>query len=295
VITNCIISGGRSRNFSLINSSGTLNRLTVTGTTFGLVQDFIDAQRVFSVEGRPSATASGGTILNVTVTGSSFAGSPGDVVNFTGQEPSTTTSVSMNVIFQNNTVTNTHAFNNIGGFGLKLADFSWMTFNVSNNSFRDANGSTIVLQMGAPVAGSTIATNLNGTINNNTIGVNGVADSGSKTGNGIFLSLADNTTAPKGQATFAITNNTIRNWHGNFGISADNTGGNYDVNLTVTGNVVQQPSATSFSGLGLAAGAPSSANDIDVCAAITGNDFSASSPAGVNIDVLIGVSGSASS
>src|SRR6185369_6065573 len=72
VITNCILSGGRSRNFSLINSSGTLNRLTVTGSTFGLVQDFIDAQRVFSVEGRPSATASGGTILNTTVTGSSF-------------------------------------------------------------------------------------------------------------------------------------------------------------------------------------------------------------------------------
>ena len=292
VITNCIISGGRSRNFSLINSSGTLNRLTVTGSTFGLNQNFVDAQRSFSVEGRPSAA---GTILNTTVTGSTFTGSPGDVVNFTGQEPSTTTSVSMDVIFQSNAVSNNHAFNNIGGFGLKLADFSGMTFNVSGNSFRDANGSTIVLQMATPVAGSTIATNLSGTINNNTIGVNGVVDSGSKTGNGIFLSLGDNTTAPKGNATFAITNNTIRNWHGNFGISADNTGGNYNLNTTITGNTVLNPSATSFSGLGLAAGAPSSADDIDVCAAITGNDFSASSPAAVNIDVLIGVSGSASS
>jgi hypothetical protein len=47
--------------------------------------------------------------------------------------------------------------------------------------------------------------------------------------------------------------------------------------------------------LGLAAGAPASADDIDVCAAITGNDFSASSPAAVNVDVLIGVSGSNSS
>jgi hypothetical protein len=291
-ITNCIISGGRSRNFSLINSSGTLNRLTVTGSTFGLNQNFIDAQRSFSVEGRPSAA---GTILNTTVTGSTFTGSPGDVVNFTGQEPSTTTSVSMDVIFQNNAVSNNHAFNTIGGFGMKLADFSGMTFNVSGNSFRDANGSTIVLQMATPVAGSTIATNLSGTINNNTIGVNGVADSGSKSGNGIFLSLGDNTTAPKGNATFAITNNTIRNWHGNFGISADNTGGNYNLNATITGNTVLQPSATSFSGLGMAAGAPSSADDIDVCAAITGNDFSASSPAAVNIDVLIGVSGSASS
>src|SRR6185369_8325076 len=123
VITNCIISGGRSRNFSLINSSGSLNRLTVTGTTFGLNQNFVDAQRSFSVEGRPSAS---GTVLNTTVTGSTFTGSPGDVVNFTGQEPSTTTSVSMDVIFQNNAVTNTHGFNNIGGFGLKLADFSGM-------------------------------------------------------------------------------------------------------------------------------------------------------------------------
>jgi hypothetical protein len=132
VITNCIISGGRSRNFSLINSSGTLNRLTVTGTTFGLNQNFVDAQRSFSVEGRPSAA---GTVLNTTVTGSTFTGSPGDVVNFTGQEPSTTTSVLMDVIFQNNAVSNSHAFNTIGGFGMKLADFSGMTFNVSNNSF----------------------------------------------------------------------------------------------------------------------------------------------------------------
>jgi methionine-rich copper-binding protein CopC len=284
VITNCIISGGRSRTFSLINSSGSLNRLTVTGTTFGLVQNFIDAQRVFSVEGRPSAA---GTTLNVTVTGSSFAGSPGDVVNFTGQEPSTTTSVNMDVVFQNNALTNTHTHNNISGGGMKIANFRGMTFNVSNNSFRDADGSALTLQLGAPVGGSTISTNLNGTINNNTIGVTGVPNSGSKSGNGIFLSFADNTTAPKGQVTLAITNNNIRQYKGNAGIFADNTAGNYNLDLTITGNTTAEPGANAFAGLALAAGAPASADDIDVCANITGNNFSAGDPTNSN-DIILG-------
>jgi Ca2+-binding RTX toxin-like protein len=283
-ITNCLISGGRSRNFSLINSSGSLNRLTITGTTFGLVQNFIDAQRVFSVEGRPSV---GGTTVNVTVTGSSFAGSPGDVVNFTGQEPSTTTSVNMDVVFQNNAVSNSHALNNISGGGMKIANFRGMTFNVSNNSFRDADGSALTLQLGAPVGGSTIATNLSGTINNNTIGVSGVLNSGSKSGNGIFLSFADNTTAPKGQVTLAITNNTIRQYKGNAGIFADNTAGNYDLNATITGNTTAEPGVNAFAGLALAAGAPASADDIDVCANITGNNFSAGDPTNSN-DIILG-------
>lgn len=284
-VTNCIISGGRSRNMSVINSGGTLNRLTITGTTFGLNQSFIDAtQSLAVIANRP---ASGTTTMNTTVTGSTFTGAPGDLVNFTGQEPTTTLGVSMDVIFQNNTCSNNHPNNNIGGGGMTIAGFGPTTFNVSNNSFRDANGSAITLQMGAPVGGSTVATSLSGTLNNNTIGVTGVVGSGSASGNGIFCSFADNTTAPKGVATIAITNNVIRRYNGNAGIYADNTGGNYDVNLTITGNTTAEPGVGAFAGLALAAGAPASANDIDVCASITGNDFSAGDPANAS-DIILG-------
>src|SRR5262245_9211301 len=72
-VTNCIIAGGRARNMSVINISGTLDRLTITGSQFGLNQNFIDASDSLSVESRNS-----GTVLNTTLRGSTFTGAPGD-------------------------------------------------------------------------------------------------------------------------------------------------------------------------------------------------------------------------
>jgi hypothetical protein len=196
----------------------------------------------------------------------------------------------MDVVFggagagENNTLSNNHAQNAIGGGGMTLATGGTMTLNVTNNTFRDADGSAITLQLAAPLPGDPAATSLNGTLTGNTIGVSGVAGSGSWTGNGIFLSFADNTTNPKGQVTLAITNNTIRQYLGNAGIYADNTGGNYNADLTITGNTTDQPGAGVFAGLALTAGAPSSSDDIDVCANMTGNNFSAGDPNDANED-----------
>jgi methionine-rich copper-binding protein CopC len=284
-ITNCIIAGGRARNFSLINISGTLNRLVITGSNFGLNQSFIDATDNLSVESRNA-----GTVLNATVRGNTFTGAPGDLVEFVANSQST-----MDLIMggaaagQPNALSNNHPNNNVGGGGVTIASGGTLTFNVSNNTMRDANGSAITLQMATPGGTSTLLRSVNGTFNANTIGVTGVTDSGSKTANGIFLSFADNLTAPRSQATVAITNNIIRRYHGIAGISADNTGGAYDVNLTITGNTTAEPEASAFGGLVLGAGAPASTDDIDVCASITGNNFSAGAPVG-GIDVFMSVS-----
>jgi hypothetical protein len=289
--TNNRISAGRYDNMQVSNGGGSLNRLNITGSTFGYNADATPkANAALTVVAR--RPASGTTTVNSTVTGNTFVGSPGNAANFTGVEPTTSLGIAMDTIFQNNTITNNHAGNTIGGSNITIAGFSSTTFNASNNTMSGANGSAITLQMGAPVAGSTVATSFSGTLNNNTIGTGGVQNSGSATGNGIFLSLADNATAPKGQATIAITNNQIHGYHGNFGISADNTAstnGAYNVDLTITGNVTDTPSpTTSFGGLGLTAGAPPpSNNDIDVCAAVTGNDFSNGDPANSN-DIIAG-------
>src|SRR5207249_1722560 len=116
------------------NSSGTLNRLTITGTTFGLNQTGVDASNNLAnqsllIEAR---TASNPT-MNVTVTGSSFAGGPGGNANFTGQVNTT-----MDVIFggttatpgtaPGNVLTNTHPNNNVGGTGITMASQGVMTF-----------------------------------------------------------------------------------------------------------------------------------------------------------------------
>lgn len=282
-ITNCTISGGRARNLSVVNSSGTLNRLTITGTNFNLNQNAADANQSIAVEARTGSNP----VMNVTVTGSTFTGAPSDLANFTGQVNTT-----MDVIFQNNTLSNNHAWNIISGGGLTLATGGVMTLNVSGNTLRDADGSAITLQLAAPLGGET--TSLDGTLNNNTIGVNAIANSGSKSGNGIFFSFADNVIAPKGQVTLAVTNNNIYQYAGNAAIYADNTGGNYDVNLTITGNIASSPNTNVFAGLALTAGAPSTGDDIDVCANITGNNFSIADPNDAN-DIILGVSGIASS
>ncbi|MEQ1745940.1 MAG: Ig-like domain-containing protein [Saprospiraceae bacterium] len=285
-ITNCQISAGRYDNMRVTNSGGTLDRLTITGTTFGLNSAALPGTANAALTVMARRPTSGNTVLNSTVTGCTFSGSPGNAANFTGQEPTTSLGVSTDIIFQNNTITNNHANNNIGGCNLTIAGFSNTTFNASNNTMSGANGSAITLQLGAPVGGSTVATSMDGTLNNNTIGT-GTAGSGSASGNGIFFSFADNATAPKGQVTLAVTNNTIRNYNGNAGIYADNTGGSYNLDVTITGNTTSGPGAGAFAGLALAAGSPTSADDIDVCASVTGNNFSAGDPANAN-DIIMG-------
>jgi hypothetical protein len=277
-VTSCVISGGRARNFSVVNTAGSLDRLTITNTTFGLTQGFVDSGDSLAVEAR-----NGGTVANVTVTGSTFTGAAGDLVDFTGQ-----TGTAMDVVYQGNTLSNSHPQNIVGGGGMTLATQGAMTFNVSTNSMRDANGSAVTLQK------ASAGTSLRGTFADNTIGVNGVAGSGSATGNGLFLSFAGG-----GSIVLAITNNQIFGYDGNAGIYADNTGGTYTVDLTVTGNLTATPGAGAFAGLAMAAGAPSSGDDIDICAQIGGggalaNDFSAGDPVNAN-DVIIGVSTGASS
>jgi hypothetical protein len=293
MITNCKISGGRTDNMRVLNSGGSLNRLVITGTLFGLTSAALPQSNaaLTVVANRP---VSGTTTLNSTVTGCTFYGSPGNAANFTGQEPTTALGVATDIIFQNNTITNSHANNNIGGCNLTIAGFSNTTFNASNNTMSGANGSAITLQLGAPIGGSTVATSLSGTINNNQIGVAATPGSGSASGNGIFFSFADNATGPKGQVVLAVTNNQIRSYNGNGGIYADNTGGSYDCNFTITGNTTTNPGSNAFGGLILGAGAPLSADDIDVCATITGNDFSGGAPAG-GFDIFTAVSSGSSS
>ncbi|MCA1578040.1 MAG: Ig-like domain-containing protein [Acidobacteria bacterium] len=82
--TNLVVAGGRARNMSVINISGTLNRLVVTGSNFGLNQSFIDASDSLSVESRNA-----GTVLNATIRGNTFTGAPGDLVEFVANSQST--------------------------------------------------------------------------------------------------------------------------------------------------------------------------------------------------------------
>jgi hypothetical protein len=274
--TNCKISGGRARNLSIINTAGTAT-VSVKGSTFGLNQNFSDANQSLAIEARNA-----GTTINSTIGGAiagesnTFTGSPGDLVNVTGQ-----TGTTMDVQFLSNALSNAHAFNIVGGGGVTLATNGTMTFNVNGNTFRGANGDAITLQKG------TSGALLSGRFTNNNIGVSGVPNSGSATSNGIFGSFGGS-----GNVALTIANNQILQYGGNAGLFFDNTGGSYTANFTITGNVTAQPGAGAFAGLALTNGGSSSTDTINVCATITGNDFSAGDPSNSN-DVIVGASGSA--
>ena len=274
--TNCKISGGRARNLSIINTSGTAT-LVIKGCAYDLNQNFADANQSLAIEARNS-----GTVINSTLGGTgtgeanSFTGSPGDLVNVTGQSGTT-----MDVQFIQNALSNNHAQNIIGGGGMTLATAGTMTFNVDGNTFRDANGNAISL--GKATSGALFS----GRITNNNIGVTGVANSGSATSNGIFGSFAGT-----GTVALTIANNRILNYGGNAGLYFDNTGGSYTANFTITGNVTAEPGAGAFAGLALTNGGAGSTDTINVCATITGNDFSAGDPSDSN-DIIVGASGSA--
>jgi hypothetical protein len=253
------ISGGRSRNLSIVNTTAGTTTLTIKGNTFGAIQNFADGNQSLAVEAR----VNGGVVINSTVGGTvagepnTFTSAPGDLVNFTGQDNTT-----MDVVFRNNTLSNNHPQNVIGGGSLTLATSGAMTFNVDGNTFRDANGSAITLFKASSLSGTPSQL---GIFNNNTIGVNGLAGSGSATGNGIFVSAGGT-----GTLGYRISNNTIRGIEGNAHIFADNTGGSYTANFNIQGNILDQPGATEFAAIAVTNGAPTSGDTINVCANIGG-------------------------
>ena len=281
LFTNNSISGGRTRNMSVVNggAAATLN-LTVKGSTFGAIQNFGDGGDSFGVENRTS-----GATVNV-IFGGTLAGEPNTLTNAVANVTTFATQAGsiMDVQFKNNTLSNNNANNIIGGSSIILQSSGSLTYVVSGNTMRDANGSAIAL--GKQSAG----TLLSGQVINNTVGVSGTLDSGSKTGNGIFVSASGG-----GTVATTIKGNQIHQIHGNCHIYADNTGGSYAANFTIEGNTLDTWQGTNFAGIAITNGAPSSTDTVNVCAKIGGTTAAEKNTLNLtgNLGVIVGASGAA--
>jgi len=123
------------------------------------------------------------------------------------------------------------------------------TFNISNNTMRDALGGALNIGAGT---GAGTNHNYSGTIDNNTIGVAGVTDSGSKQGSDIFINFN-----AAGTGVFNITNNKLFQYGSGNGINlnmgAFGTSNPY-VQLVVTGNTISNPGTFGAQGVLLTAG-----------------------------------------
>jgi Bacterial Ig-like domain (group 2)/Cadherin-like domain len=223
-VASSSISGGVEDNFRVVNTSGTLDRLTITGTTFGANSTAEGGSAVY-VEG------SGSAVVNVTVQGSDFDAARAHLVrvNLLGSARS-------DVVLSANSFVNGHPVIIPGAGGVVLegtGGATELTYAITGNTFRGALGSALAVQEGAGTG------TFSGTVSDNVIGAAGVANSGSAQGSGISL-----TSVGGGSHTVRVTGNQVRQYNNQgvlLQIGDAAAGGDGSLNATVTGNVIAEP------------------------------------------------------
>jgi uncharacterized repeat protein (TIGR01451 family) len=245
-ITNSFLDLGAYRNLYLLNTSGVLDRLTVSGTTIG--NDGTNGSDGIFVQADNSANVGVPVTLKVTVQNGRFLGSRGD-----GTQMSVRGTSTADMTFTGNRMTNNHP-NQVSGStaviitsaGASSATYNpTVTYNISNNvinnnSPNNASGPAIAVGKGGVSADASFV----GTISGNQIGTAGVANSGSAQGSGIVVDIVGG-----GVHNSTITNNVIRQFTNN-GILAQAGGktaggGTGNLILDIRGNTVAEPSANS--------------------------------------------------
>lgn len=172
-ISNCNISGGFEDNFKIVNTSGSLNRLTFSNTTIG-ANSTTDGNDGIGLESTGS-----GTIMNVTVQNSVFTSARGDLfqLNVIGNSTSdlvfTGNALSNNhpglTAIQYNSERTTHGRTVSLGDGVKIGSFqaSRMILHFNGNTLRNIGGDGFEVAAGESVAAA--STDMDLVITNNTI------------------------------------------------------------------------------------------------------------------------------
>lgn len=232
-INSSIMGNGSEDNLRVNNISGTLNRLTVSSSTLGLNG---------TTTGNDSLSFTAwntGTVMNITVNATTFAGARGDTFDAIAQVGTT-----MDVVFTSNTSHNTHPNIVSAGGGVIIHGGGTVTFNVASNSIRGARGRALNISKAAN------AGVFSGTLNGNTIGTAGTANSGSLEADGIYVDGGGN-----GSMTVAVTNNQVFQYNesGIHILSNNQAGaaGNGTLHATVTGNTTSNPGSSGFPFAGL--------------------------------------------
>ena len=228
-ITGSTISGGATGNVLAYLTAGTLDRLSMTNNTFGLISATIGNDNV-------AATVYNSARLNVTVSNNTFAGTRADFFEAIADNNAT-----MDVVARSNDFNNGQAIIPGGGIAVSVRGGSagnnstaTTTFDISNNLIDDG-GSNATTTVGIFVAKGQDLGSMIGTIQGNSI----VGRPGANGGDGIFVRSAG-----AGTTTVLIQNNVITNW-GNAGIHLQGNDGSSTMNASLYGNSVTAPSGTS--------------------------------------------------
>ena len=291
-ITSCVIEGGFEDNLNVVNTSGSLNRLTISGTTFGFNS---------AAGGNNNLTfdaENAGTTLNFTLKSSIIKGSHIDWMNASANSGST-----MDAVIGGPLVADGNSFDNTGanafvgplpnGNRLVTGSIGNMTLDIRNNTLKGSLGEAIRVRSSAVPLPGTLTGTMNARVRNNTIGVAATANSGSTAGSGIFVFGDGGSTM-----NVAVTNNSVfqYNQSGILLQFGDETHNGAVYNATVTGNTVNTPGTllNNFNGIQLNNGTIAATDDFTTCADIggagVGNSVSGSGKGAVapqNVDIRL--------
>jgi hypothetical protein len=262
-ITSCVIEGGFEDNLSVVNTSGTLNRLVITGSTFGNNNSGLGNNNI-------RISSNGTAVLNWTLRSSTIKGVKTDWINTAANGTST-----MDVVIGGPNVADGNTFDSItfphpapapGGNRVVTGAIGTHTIDIRNNTLKGAKGEAIRVR-GSAETGQTGT--VNARVRNNIIGDAAVANSGSSEGSGIFI-FGDGGS----DMNVAVTDNVVRQYN-NHGIRMDfgdeiNDGSVF--NVTVTGNSVNTPGTinTDFNAIHLNNGTIAATDNFTTCADIGG-------------------------
>ncbi|MGH9261601.1 MAG: hypothetical protein ACRD08_17180, partial [Acidimicrobiales bacterium] len=226
-ISSSTITGSFHNNIIIRNSTGTLSGLTVTGATISNNVSTSDGDG-FLFE------ASGTANMSVNVSGSTFSAHQGD--HF---QAAALNSGVLNVIFSGNTLSGGHAAPLGQGITINAATgvpgyLGSVSYDIDGNTINGAISNAIFLGLGTSAASSSMI----GKIRNNTVGTSGSALSCSTQANGVSVDARGN-----GTFTSAVTGNVIRQCFDR-GILSEAGDGDSVLNLTVTGNTIDQQVGT---------------------------------------------------
>ena len=224
-LTATSISGGVEDNFRVRNSSGSL------GLTFDTVT--LGANHATTGSDGINLEASGSASLNPTIKSSTFTSAAGDLFQL-----SLLGNAASDLVLRDSTFSNNHPAIATAGGGVTIGagnntGSTNLRFHIYNNTFRNSDGAGVLIFK------STDPGTVQGTFENNTIGLAGTANSGSRAGSGIKIQNAG-----LGAVTVNVLNNQIYQYN-NFGVELLTGGGaaplNGALNATVTGNLIANP------------------------------------------------------
>lgn len=248
IVNNTLGDGNFDAHLRVFNQTG--NNLTLFSVDDGL---FGNVTTGFFEDGISFETQTGVTSA-ISVTNNTFSNHDGDHV-----QASSNGTANMTVTITGNTMTG--AVGNLGaGITINSAgNFSGTTtFDVSNNNIQKANDNSTSININ--IGTSTSAGQYTGTIDNNTIGTSGTADSAGDTG--IAVEVNQNATM-----TVFIRGNTLREFD-NLGIDVGAVDGTGTINATVTGNTATSTDSNVFAAMFV----DSQTNNV-ACADIGGTGF----------------------